>query len=60
MAVISLRVISAWGIRGNFWEDLIKYNDLELYDLKMIDEERGTLLLISRNIRIYILTMNEN
>lgn len=36
-------------------EDLIKYNDLELYDLKMIPTRTITLLLINRNIRISFL-----
>ncbi len=36
-------------------EDLIKYNDLELYDLKMILMRTITLLLINRNIRISFL-----
>lgn len=37
------------------WEDLIKYNDLELTILKMIPMRTITLLLINRNIRISFL-----
>ncbi len=41
------------------WEDLIKYNDLELYDLKNDPDENHNLAADKQKYQDLILTMNE-